>query len=99
MNSENPSFHEELVSFDEICRRGHLPCLNSNSTAGLAKLTASLLTNLTSLESLENLLLLAVEGFGDLLNLPFSEEWVKRTHIPKKRLQNTRAGVFKIVCC
>ena len=26
---------------------------------------------------------LAVEGFGDLPNLPFSEEWVKRISIPK----------------
>ena len=41
------------------------------------------ITNLTSLNSLENLLLLAVEGFGDLPNLPFSEEWVKRISILK----------------
>ena len=71
-----------LVSLDKICRRGHLPRFNSNSTVDLAKLTASLLTNLRSLESLENLLL-AVEGFEDLPDLPFSEEWVKRIHIPK----------------
>ena len=25
-----------------------------------------------------------MEGFGDLLNLPFSEDWVKRIHIPEK---------------
>ena len=47
--------------------------------------TAGLLTNLRSLKSLENLLRLAVEGLGDLPNLPFSEEWVKRINIPKKR--------------
>ena len=35
-------------------------------------------------ESLENLLLLAVDGFGDLPNLLSPEEWVKRTQIPKK---------------
>ena len=29
-------------------------------------------------------MLLAVEGFGDLPNLLFSEEWVKRIQIPKK---------------
>ena len=45
-------------------------------TVGLAKLTASLLTNL------DKYLSLAVEGFGDLPNLPFSEDWVKRMHIP-----------------
>ena len=43
-----------------------------------------MLTNLRSLESLETLLLLAVEGFGDLPNLPFSEDLVKRINIPKK---------------
>ena len=62
-----------MASFDEICERGHLPRLNSSSTVGSAKLTGSLLINL---KSLENLLLLAVEGFGDLPNLPFSEELV-----------------------
>ena len=46
--------------------------------------TASLLTNLRSLRSLENLLLLTVEGLRDLPNLPFSEEWVKRINIPKR---------------
>ena len=51
---------------------------------GLAKLTASILTNLKSVESLENLLILAVEGFGDLPNLPFSEEWVKIINIRRK---------------
>ena len=51
----------------------------------LVKLTVSFLTNLRSFRSLENLLLLVVEGFGDLPNLPFSEEWVKRIHIPKKK--------------
>ena len=47
---------------------------------GLAKLIASLLTSLGSLETLGN----NGEGFGDLLNLLFSEEWVKRIYIPKK---------------
>ena len=87
MNSENPralTLEEALVSLDEICRRGHLPRLNSNPTVGLAKLTASLQTNLRSLENLENLLLLAVEGFGNLPNLAFAEGWVKRIHITKK---------------
>ena len=46
---------------------------------GSAKLMASLLTNLRSVEILENLLFLAVEGLGDLPNQPFSEEWVKAT--------------------
>ena len=46
--------------------------------------TASLLTNLRSLKSLENLLLFAVEGLGDLPNLLFSEEWVKRINIPNR---------------
>ena len=48
---------EERVSLDEICRRGHLPRLNLNSTVGSAKLTVTLLTNLRSLENLKNLLL------------------------------------------
>ena len=73
-----------MVSLDEICRGDHLPRFNSNYTVGLAKVTASLLTNLRSLESFENLLLLAVEVFGDLPNLPFSVESVKRIHIPRK---------------
>ena len=30
-------------------------------------------------------MLLAVEGFGDLPNLPFSEGWVERIHISKKK--------------
>ena len=30
-----------------------------------------------SLKSLENLMLLTMEGFGDLPSQPFSEEWVK----------------------
>ena len=52
--------------------------MNLNCTVDLAKLTACLLTNLRSLESLENLLLLAVAGFGNLPNLPFSDEFRKR---------------------
>ena len=45
------------------------------SVTGLQEGLASLLTN-QSLESFENLLLLVVKVFGDLPNLPFSEEWV-----------------------
>ena len=56
MNSENP----------RDLRKNWFPTLNLNSTVGLAKLIASFLTNLRSFESLENLLLLAVESFGDL---------------------------------
>ena len=44
-----------MVSLDKVCRRGHLPDLNSNSTVGLAKLTASFLKDLRSLESLKTL--------------------------------------------
>ncbi len=36
------------------------------------------------LKSLGNLLILMTEGFGELQNLPFSEEWLRKTHIPKK---------------
>ena len=36
------------------------------------------------LNSLENVLHLGLEGFGDLPNLPFSEKWVKIIHILKK---------------
>ena len=46
---------------------------------------------LRSLKSLENLLFLVVEGFGDLPNLPFSEEWVTRINIPKKK--STENGI------
>ena len=41
-----------------------------------------------SYRSLESLLL-AVEGFEDLPNPPFSAEWVKRMNIPRKRLPIT----------
>ena len=65
---------EELVSLDEIFRRSR------KSTVDLTKLTASLLTYLRSLESLENL-------------LPFSEEWVKRIHtFEKKKAIKTQIG-------
>ena len=57
--------------------------MNSENPRVLRKI-ASLIANLASLKSLDNPLLLAVEGFGDLSNLQFSEEWVKRIHIPKK---------------
>ena len=60
---------------------------------GLAKLTASLLKNFTSFESLEKLLLLGVEGFGDLPKIPISEEWVKRIHIPKKKATKNEIGL------
>ena len=52
---------------------------------GLAKLIASLHTNLRSLESPANFLLLAVEGFRELPNLAFSEECLERIHISDKR--------------
>ena len=73
-----------------------LPLSNSNSTAGLAKLTASWLTNLKALESLTNLLRLAVEDFWDLPNLPFSEEGVKRKQIPKKKASENRTGLKEL---
>ena len=93
LNSENPSLEEELVSLDDDCRRGHLLLSNSNSTVGSAILTASLLTNLRSIESLKIFPLLAVEGFEGLPNLPFSEEWVKRIHIPKKKFTENGIGL------
>ena len=58
--------------------------MNSENLRVLTR-TASLLTNHRSLKSLENLLLLAVEGFGDLPNLPFLEKWAKRINILKKK--------------
>ena len=70
-----------------------MPGLNSNSPVGLAKLTASLLTDLRSLESLENVLLLAVEGLGDLPNLTFSEEWVKEYAFRGKKATENRIGL------
>ena len=48
---------------------------------------------LRSLESLENLLSLAVESFGDPPNLPFSENRVKRIHIPKKKATKNGIGL------
>ena len=83
--SESESLDEELVSQDEIFRRSHLPRLDSNFKGGLAKLTASLLTNLGSLKSLANLLLLAVEAFREIPNLPFSEEWLKREYTSREK--------------
>ena len=58
--------------------------MNSENPRVMRK-NSKFLTNIRSLNSLGNLLLLAVEGFGDLPNLPFSEEWIKRIHIPKKK--------------
>ena len=37
-------------------------------------------------------MLLAVEGFGDLPNLPFSEEWVKRMQVPEKKATKNGIG-------
>ena len=54
--------------------------LRKNSKFG----NTGLLTDLRPLSSLENVLRLGLEGFGDLPNLPFSGKWVKRIHIPKK---------------
>ena len=47
---KSESLEQELILLDEIYRRSYLPCSNSNSTVSLAKLTASLLTNVRSLE-------------------------------------------------
>ena len=76
--SKSESVEEELVSLDENCRRSHLLRLNLNSAVQFAN--KSLLSRKSRKPSI-----LAVEGFGDLPNLPFSEEWVKRIHIPRKR--------------
>ena len=54
---------------------------------------ASLLTNLRPLISLENLQLLAVEDSEDLPGLKFSEEWIKRIHIPKKKATENGIGL------
>ena len=84
MNFENPrALRKNWFHKMKICRQGHLPRPNLNYTVGLARLTASLLTNLRSVDSLKNLLHSAQEGVGDLPNLPFPEEWVKRINIPK----------------
>ena len=74
-----------------------MPRLNSNSMGCLAKLTASLLTNFRSFENLGNRLVLAVEAFGDLPNPLFSEEWVKRIHIPKKTATKNGIAWFERV--
>ena len=45
LNSENGRIPTADL-LNEICRQSHLPCWNSNFTVGLAKLTASSITNL-----------------------------------------------------
>ena len=56
----------------------------------LAKVTASLLTNLRSLESLENFLLFAVEGFGDQ-SYRFQKSGLKEYTFRKKKA--TESGI------
>ena len=94
MNSENPIvlkkswFHWTKSADEVICQvRIRTP------QRAVAELMASLLINLRSVESLGSILLLAVEGLRDLPHLPFSEEWVKRIHISKKKATENEIGL------
>ena len=60
---------------------------------GLAKLTASLLRNFRSLETLENLLFLAVEGFGGLPNLPLSVQKAGLKEYTFRKKKATENGI------
>ena len=80
MNSENLSLEEDqLVLLDEIGRLSQLPRSNSNSTA-------SLLINLRFVdESNASLLLLVVEGFGDLPAYCYEKSGFKEYRFCKKK--------------